>query len=688
MSRLTRWVLMLAVLAIWWFPTSPARADTAPTVDVVIDRLTPLVPREGGSLRIGGRLVNGSTDVLNDVKVRLHLSSVRLAGASQIDDVLAAPVDGPWNEAQDYILDWSTVDVADQLEAGSQESFSFEIPFSELPLGQPGTYVVGIEAQSTQDGVERRAGLTRTFLPWFPSAAEEIPVVRLAWIWPLSDQPARTADGTLLDDRTPTAISPGGRLHELVTIGSEYPGTLTWVMDPALLQTAAQISDGYRVIHDGQVMAGDRAPQAGAWLDLLRRAIASSTSRAIAYAAIDADAVRRADMPNDVVRSVTGAEEIASSALGEPVQGGLFWAPGGIIDRPTANLLASSGTSVVIRSTSSDSGTPLSAQAVASIGTPSGNLDFIVGDPRLAQTLAMPQRTSSEILLARQRFLAETALLAQDADGSVTIVACPPDLRWSPSRRFISPLLRATSEAPWLEPTSLESLLGGPRVSASLPTYGAQQRKSELPEDYLLKVRRAQDRLGRLASVLADPGAVVPPFSLALLRAESSAWRTDLSTGEALLRSIGMGLTTQANLVRVLSSGTVTFSGDAGRVPVTIANDGDQQVTVGLTLIGTPTTRLEAETVRDIVIEPGRKVSLDVNARVIGGEPLDVRVQLLTPSGERFGSAGSISVISTAYARVASWVVLAAFAALAVFVLVGVVQRIRRARRPAGGLSA
>lgn len=687
MSRLTRWVLVLSLLAVWWLPAPPARADTSPLIDVVIDRFTPLIPREGGTLRIGGRLVNGSPATLNDVTVRLHLSSVRITDGAQIDEVLGSAFDSPWSDNEDYILDWSSVEVADQLEAGSQESFSFEIPLRDLPFGQPGTYVVSIEAQSARDGVEGRAGLTRTFLPWFPTTTAEVPVIRLAWMWPLSDQPARTADGTLLDDRTPTAISPGGRLHQLVTIGSEYPGALTWVIDPALLQTAVQISDGYRVVHDGQVMVGDRAPQAATWLDMLRRAVASSTSRAIAYAAIDADAVRRADMPNDVVRSVTIAEPIASAALGEPVRGGFYWAPAGFIDRSTANLLASSGTSVIIRSTTEGASATASANGVASVGTPSGNLDVIEGDPRLAQTLAMPQRTSSEILLARQRFLAETALLAQTAGGPVTIVAAPPDIRWSPSRRFISPLLRATAEAPWMEPTTLESLLGGPRVASGLPAYGAPERRSELPPEYLLKVRRAQDRLGRLASVLEDPGAVIPPFSLALLRAESSAWRTDLSTGEALLRSIGMGLTTQANLVRVLSSGTVTFSGDAGRVPVTIANDGDQQVTVGLTLIATPTTRLVAETVQGIVIEPGRKVSLDVNARVIGGEPLDVRVQLLTPSGERYGSAGTISVVSTAYARVASWVVLAAFAALAVFVLVGVVQRVRRARQETRGLS-
>jgi hypothetical protein len=58
-----------------------------------------------------------------------------------------------------------------------------------------------------------------------------------------------------------------------------------------------------------------------------------------------------------------------------------------------------------------------------------------------------------------------------------------------------------------------------------------------------------------------------------------------------------------------------------------------------------------------------------------------VRVQLLTPDGQDYGQPATIELASTAYARAASWVVIVAFVAIAIFVVVGITRRIRRARR-------
>jgi len=56
-------------------------------------------------------------------------------------------------------------------------------------------------------------------------------------------------------------------------------------------------------------------------------------------------------------------------------------------------------------------------------------------------------------------------------------------------------------------------------------------------------------------------------------------------------------------------------------------------------------------------------------------------VQILTPGGAPYGSPASITLVSTAYARAAGWVVLAAFLAIAVFVVVGITRRIVQHRR-------
>lgn len=666
-------------------PAPPAHA-AGTVVDVVVDRLAPLIPSSGQTLRVGGRLVNSSRDTLGDVRVRLLLSSVVITRREQIDSALQAGAEEPWDRSQDYVLDWSREVVADSLGAGAQASFSLSIPFDKLPLGADGVYVVGVEALAAGDQGSQRVGLARTFLPWFPSPVgpvrSEMPYVNVAWMWPLTDQPARTANGALLDDRTPISMSPGGRLQQLVELGAERPSLVSWVVDPALLQTAAQIADGYLVEQDGTFIAGDRAQQAAAWLDLVRSAVTAGSAQAMAYADIDATAALRADLPNDVVRAVTSASPIASQALERPIPGGLAWPADGHLDRQTANLLASAGNSTVVLVPNAGDPLPTGSAppqpGIATYGTPSGSMLAIIAEPRITATLAMPQRTASEVLSARQRFLAETGLLAQLSSAPVTIVAAPADVQWAPSRKFAAPALRATSEAPWIRPASLESLLALPRSAVVRPQA---QRGGGLPDDYLERVRRATDRMGRLASVLQDPGPVTDAYAAALLRAQSTAWRDDLSVGERLIRSINSGLADETSKVRVLSSGDITFSGDTGKVPVTVVNETGQTVNVGLALLASPGTRLSAEPAAGIVIEPGRKVSVDITARVIGSDPLPVRVQLLTPEGERYGVAGTITVRSTAYARVASWVVVAAFIALAIFVVVGIVQRIRRARR-------
>ena len=244
-------------------------------------------------------------------------------------------------------------------------------------------------------------------------------------------------------------------------------------------------------------------------------------------------------------------------------------------------------------------------------------------------------------------------------------------------------LLRATMRAPWMRPQTLTTLLdeGVSGVPRQIAGYGQKARAAELPPGYLRRVQRATDQLAALTAILNNPAGITDAYASALLRAESAAWRSEPEVGQALLTSITSQLREQTSLVRVLSEGTVTFSGETGRVPVTIANDLDRAVTVGVELVASPDPRLESDPVTDIVIDPGKKVSVEIDARVVGGRALPVRVQLLTPDGQAYGTPATIELASTAYARAASWVVIAAFVAIAIFVVVGIIRRIRRARR-------
>lgn len=266
-----------------------------------------------------------------------------------------------------------------------------------------------------------------------------------------------------------------------------------------------------------------------------------------------------------------------------------------------------------------------------------------------------------------------------------SIVVGPRNLRWRPTAAFVAPLLRASERAPWMSLTTASELLAQPPPlgSGGRSAYGERAQGAELAPQYLNQVARISQRVGLLASIVDNPIGVTEPFSGALLRAQSASWRTEPDTGTALLRSIRGEINAEIAKVQVLASGSVTLSGDTGRVPITIANDLTQTVTVGLRLQGDIPTRVIAEDVGGIVIEPGKRTSIDINARVVGGDPVRATVQLLTPSGEAFGTPTPLEIGSTAYARAASWVVIGAFIALVIFVVVGVTRRIHRAQRGA-----
>lgn len=666
-------------------------ADAKDPIQVVVDDLRPVVPAAGDLLRISGRVVSTASVPVTDVSVQIRRSSAPVTTRKQIAHVVAAPLEPADGSPDDVPLPGTRVVAATSLAPGATAPFSLRVPIDRLGLSGPGTYVLAVEALGREQGIDEfdaRQGVLRTFLPWYPEGSDVTPI-DLTWLWPLADWPARAPDGVLIGNRTPNELSVGGRLDTILRVGRRHQDTVSWVADPSLLQTAAAMSGGYQVQIGGQLVVGDKDDQARRWLSQVSEVAAESTLRVLPYADADAAAVTRAGMSNDVVRAVTQAAPIAREATGHSVDGGLYWAPFGRIDRATLDVLASAGITTVVLSadalpaTGDDAAT--AGDPTASVPTSVGSIRAVLTDPQLGAVLAGPQRTASDVIVARQQFLAQTAVLAQTlpADGVRSVVVGPSDVRWTATASLLTPLLRATRTAPWLSAQTLHGLLDLPASSTSRKRggYGQKAREAELAPAYLAQVARQSDNLDVFTSILDDPTGISEPFAQSLLRAESAGWRTEPETGARLLTAITRQLSDLTERVHVLSEGTVTFSGDTGRVPVTIVNDLDRAVTVGLALRGRPALRLHATPLSDIAIEAGKMASVDVDARVVGGDPLAVDVQLLAPDGEEFGRPAPIEVRSTAYARAAAWVVAASFLAIAIFVLVGIVRRIRTAQR-------
>ncbi len=514
MSGLRRLPLIAVILAstialLLSLPSPPAAAVDVvlPSVQVVIDSLSPEVVREGDVLRVRGRLVSSARTELTDVSVQMRRSPVPMTSRKDVATVQSAglePVDG---EPAALAYYGTRREVTSSLAPGSTQDFSLKVPISELGLPTAGTYVIAIEALGSEAGVDAspvRKGIERTFLPWYPTPESIVPI-ELVWLWPLADWPARTATGLLLNDRTPTELSPGGRLDRLLTVGERFRGLVSWIADPALLEGASDMSEGYQVLRDGSVSVGDREEQAARWLERLAEATRGAGLRALPYGDIDASAVTRADMSNDVVRAVTQGPGIATAALGAPVPGNLYWAPFGRIDRSAANVLASAGVTDLILSADAlpptDEAQPAEGLATAALPTSVGTIRAVLADPGLSDILALPQRTASDVIAARQQFLAETALIAEGIpvdQVARTVVVAPHDVRWNPSASFLAPLLAghpqcpvAVAEVPrrscWPSPASTTSRQRG--------GYGDKARQAELGQAYMASVRRTTQRL-------------------------------------------------------------------------------------------------------------------------------------------------------------------------------------------------
>lgn len=666
-------------------------AEPEDPIQIVLDAMTPVVATPDDTLEISGRVINRSSRPITTVRVQLRRSTTPLTNPNEITAVLEEPLSPPNGGLDGLPLYTTTQLVTDTLAPGARHPFSLSVPFATMGLDAPGTYVLGIEATGrdvSTDTTEVRKADVRTFLPWFPTRDSVAPL-QLVWLWPLADWPARTASGELLNNRTPSELSPGGRLDRLLDLGSRFRSTVSWILDPALLQTAQGMANGYQVLAEGTPTIGEADDAAGAWLTHLRQSTSDGSVRSIPYADVDAAAVVRAGMSNDVVRAVTQGPAIAAAVLKGPAPGGIYWAPFGRLDRETANVLASAGADAIILSSASmppsDSAQGIEGLATAALPTSVGTVRAVLTDTTLTRMLSLPQRTPNDVVLARQQFLAQTALLATSipADqSSRTVVVAPDNLQWDPTASLVAPLLRAMRTAPWLAPQTLEGLLREPIPSATRQRggYGTKARAAELPADYMARIAKTATKLSTFTAILDDPTGVSEPYSEALLRAQSAAWRTSPEVGSSLVSHTSTDLSVQMGQVRVLSTGTITFSGDTGRVPVTIENNLDRAVTVGLTLVGQPALRLTATPLTDIHIEPGKMASVDINARVVGGDPLTVEVQLLTPDMAPYGKPATIQVRSTAYSRAAAYVVAAAFLAIAVFVVVGVTRRIHKAR--------
>ena len=671
-----------------------AQADGAPPVSLAITSVSPAYARPGETVTVSGTLTNSSNRAMSGLSIQLRSSATPFGSRGSLQEY----ADGTF-PADEPVAGAATT-LKRPLAARTTVTWSVPLSVNAVGMSTFGVYPLAVQAENSSLSP---LTVSRTFLTFWPKNRSLQPDTEaIAWIWPLIDQPRQGVCPGLLNNALNSSVASGGRLNDLLQVGSEYSGTahLTWAIDPALLANVDTMTKPYTTRNGGCGAGTKPASQAAeSWLAQAKSTTAGQPVFLTPYADADVAALTRSHMTADLAQAFTQGRAVATSLLGRNFTGpgatgstnltGLAWPADGIANHKVLENLAANGISAVVLDSSTMPPSPRqdytpSAQTTASDGTKTP-MTVLLSDDTITQiigTANSPSDSKATAFAVEQRYLAETAMIAAEQPSIGRSVVVAPPRRWNPPAGLANELLSETVTAPWLRSVSLSDLATVKDPSGKVtrqPPRG--HSKSQLSRGLLGQARHVEQQAGLLTSVEQNPSPLLKNAAAAV---ESSAWRGGGSAarqGAALARQISAYLTRQSGKLTVFVVPRVTLGGLKGTVPVSISNGLNYAVNVklqadpsgGITVRGPPHV---------VTVQAGQQdiVKISVAATTVGSTVL--RLRLLTPQGAPFSSAATVTIQATHYGTLAL-VIMAA--ALGVLVLTAVTRGFRRRGAGRGG---
>jgi hypothetical protein len=658
----TRTLATLAILvALVAAPVPAARAqEAAPSLEVVLTAISPAAgPRGQLDYRVAVR--NHGQGPVHDLEVRARLGQP-VDTRSELATVLATP-DGA---AATRPLDQFRPAVAEIAAGATQQLERRRVALPPGLADQRAGVVLplAVTVAATGPTGEVTASLT-TFVVDLPARATQ--PLRAALLVPVREPTHRNPAGDFVDDKLAALLGRGGSLGaaaaELARPGAP---AATMVVDAMLIEEATAMVGGWRLRQGGRrtgVPPGDPSSEAAdRFLRSLKEAASRHPAAAFPYGNADLPALVGAGGGARAEEPVRVGRDLLTNGLGTPPDATLAWPVDGAIDGALLQTLEQGGSDVVVLD-------PRHLPAPSTAATQNATVDLgdgpdpqraLVGDTVLSGALTDPRASSAPAEWA-QRILAETAVAWLERPNSSDprgILLAPPQ-GWRPTGAFFRSLVRGLGAAPWLrlEPASAlaSDVPQGPAEGERrLATVTSADVAAGLPRRYLGLVEQTRSQLDSFLRAVGND--YQPPaggdFDRDLLVAESSDWRPDATRtrGRGFIRAVASGI---KGVYRRVEVGTtpVTLTARRGTIPVTVANESNERITVVLRLTSPKVDLPKASD--PFVLEPRRRTTqlLPVGTRATGTFP--IRVDVLTPDRRELIAAGEIRLISTAFNRVA-----------------------------------
>lgn len=635
-------------------PQAPAQggegSDDSPAT-VTVTEVEPPVPGEGGALTLRGTITNNGDSAIVDSSVAPR-RAMPLDGRDAVAEALSRT--GFDLHADGGILNDHAREL-DTIAPGMSRTFTLSVPVSDLDLGEDGVYqlAVTLTGQTEEVGWDDILGVGRTVLPWQAGAEAQ---TELSVMWPLVSGTHLTSQSGSDEEQTPTLrdhslleeISPGGRLHQLVTLGAELP--VTWVIDPDLLASVDAMTEEYQVATDDGTVAGGGQEEARAWLGDLKDAVADAEVVALPFA--DPDLASLAHQGRDVpgalghLKTATEvSESTVETVLGVRPSTDFAWPVEGAVDAEIASVATSAGASHIIARSDSlvSENQPHTPTAARPVG---GGTTALVADAALSRLFEGDMASTGRSTRAQQELLGQTLAITQEAPATERSLVLAPQR--TPTADQAQAMADAVAlleeEADWVRLTDLtEAAEAQPDAHAnqqlpSVADYPQHLREQELPTSAFQSMRETQRTVEDFQPILTRPDRVVPLFGNAIRREMSTSWRGAPASAAEYRSSVQSDLEALTERVHLIQKSRITLSGRSATIPVTVQNSLVQDVQ-GLELRLTSSRRLglEVSEAQELTVNGGHSQSVKFSTTARANGRTFLEAQLYTLDGKPYG---------------------------------------------------